>query len=841
MVKSKTSYVLIGIFLFIIIFLSIFGMSFTFLSPSRKSIWLYQYKIKNQTIHLKGLKNKVEVIIDSNGVAHIYAKDKYDAFYAEGYYTASMRLFQLELFGLTGMGNLSSWFGKKAINMDIKAHEIGFPQNANLSLQFVKAHYPSLYEDLVAYSNGINAYIAQAEKSHELPPIFYLAKIKPYKWSPLYSLAWGEVMAYSLTSGFCEELELSLIYPRLGFNLTKTLMPYYPYFINGSITAMPGNGTVNSLNLESFNISPTYFWSLNFYSQWATGISNATLIKARPLILSALRGICEDPPLGFIDLGSNEWEVTGNYSATGYPIIANDPHLTLYDPSLWLPIQLSAPGINVTGWELVGEPGILIGHTKYTAWGLTTPMGASSDAYLEKINMNNKSFLFNGKWYPMKAYRFDLMGKEYTLYYTNNGPLVAYNSTLGLGISLYWPAEFHPFLTLVAEMLFDNSTNFSQLIRAAEYWVIPPQNIGMVSRNHAGYITAGLYPLINIALPNNKTIRVIGARLILNGSSGKYEPVGFVPFKYLPHAFNPKRGYIFAPNQPTAYIDYPFPFVGGYWASGARALTIYRFLKAHKNITIDQMEELQGNVTDAWASVLNPVFVSCLSGQSLNGIESEGIKKLSEWNFTFYQNEVAPTIFTYTKFYLLNDTLGSILSSHGLSNYTELFYAGYNLLVNDLAYLGTHNETSPLFNGSFCNAVQSAYVKAISYLDSKLGSNISQWNWGRVHKLLLVNPAGITSLNYGPLPLWGDGFTPSAAYFSFNGTAYMPLITSEGPSLRMVSSPGLGEFFGVFPGGPSENFYSNLTQLNYWLHFKYFQLGRVSKPVIVWVLLPGGK
>ncbi|WP_292319918.1 penicillin acylase family protein [Caldisphaera sp.] len=845
---AKKSYILIAVFLFILIFVSYLGQSFSLFSPSKNSIWPYSYtsKLKSQTIYLKGLKSPVKIIIDNNGVAHIYANDTYDAFYAEGYYTAYMRLFQLELFGLTGVGNLSSWFGNLTLSTDLYAHYVGFPQNANFSLNYVKENYPVIYSYLQAYSNGVNAYISQAESSHELPPIFYLLRIKPYNFTPYYSIAWGEVMSWGLAKGFCDELRLSLIYTHLGYNLTQELFPYYPYYTNGSLTAMPGNGTVNNLNLQSFNISPSYFWSLNFYSNFANGLSNETLYKAIPLIISSLNEICSDP-LSFVDLGSNEWEVTGNYSSTGYPMMANDPHLTLYDPSLWLPLQLVSPRLNVTGYELVGEPGVLIGHTENTAWGLTTPLGASSNAYLEVVNMENHSYLFNGEWLPLKEYNFTLLNKKYTIYYTNNGPLVSYNNTLKMGISLYWVNQYYPFLTLVSEFLLDNSTNFSQLLNAARYWVEPTQNLAMVSKNETGFITAGLYPLIRITLPNNESVEVVGGRTILNGSIPNYEPVGYIPFNYLPQSINPERGFAFAPNQPTAFIDYPYPFVGGYWVSDGRALTIYRYLNSHRNMTISDMESLQSNVTDSWASILDPVMVSCLENENFSNNLKEGVLLLSAWNYTFYQNEVAPTIYTYTLLNIINNVVNPVLNEHGLTQYKNLltgtvgFYGTDTLITSDLAYFATHNPNSSLFNGSFCKVVNSSYNEAMSYLSSKLG-NISNWKWGNVHVLELINPAGISSLNYGPIPIWGDGFTPSAAYFNFNGTISIPLIVSEGPSLRIVDSPATNQFYSVFPGGPSENPASPWfeTQLNSWLNFNYYPFSPVVEVNATWYLIPRG-
>ena len=197
---------------------------------------------------------------------------------------------------------------------------------------------------------------------------------------------------------------------------------------------------------------------------------------------------------------------------------------------------------------------------------------------------------------------------------------------------------------------------------------------------------------------------------------------------------------------------------------------------------------------------------------------------------------------------MTNNVINPIINQNDLNQYKNLltgtvgFYGTDTLITSDIAYFATHNPSSPLFNGSFCRIAKTSYVQAINYLSQKLGNNISNWKWGKVHVLELQNPAGISSLNYGPIPIWGDGFTPSAAYFNFNGTIYMPLIVSEGPSLRIVDSPSTNQFYAVFPGGPSENPASPWfeTQLNAWLNFEYYPFSPITNVTAIWYLLPGG-
>jgi len=550
------NYLMIGALVTLLVILSIFTTSLSILNPFL-GIWYSSGNVNmlNEIVSIPGLSGNVNIYIDSNGIAHIYANNLHDLFLAEGYYEASQRLFEIELFGLLAMGNLSSWVGAKALSSDIAMHLIGIPQNAIMSAQYLKHNYPTIYSYLEAFSQGVNDYI-NTLNYRDLPLEFKLLNVRPYYWSPDYSLAFGEYMGWSLTSRFNDELKSALLYTYFNYSEINEINPYYPHFIDGNLTVIPGDGTVNGYNLTDQGISPQYLWSLNWYQSWATGINKDEFKDLVPLMKYAILNI-SDPFILFPKFASNSWVITSDFSTQG-PILANDPHLPLFDPSVWIPLQLIAPAFNVTGWSLVGIPGVLIGHTAYTAWGLTTPEGSSSDAYLEIVN--GSQYYYNGKWYQMNEYNYTLMGRTYTVYYTNNGPLVARYKNYG--ISLYWSAWKEPILTVISILLLDNSTSFNDLINAAKYWVIPPQNLAIVSKHHAGIIVAGLYPLINETLPNGKSVLVVGARTPLNGTVTKYEPIGYIPFKYLPQTFDPVRGFAFAPNQPTVWINYPFSI---YW------------------------------------------------------------------------------------------------------------------------------------------------------------------------------------------------------------------------------------------------------------------------------------
>lgn len=805
----------IVILIIVIVVLSYFSQSFVVLNP-KNGVWTTtrNTNLTSGTFKVAGLLNPVNIIVDESGVAHINAENNHDLFYAQGYYTASNRLFQMELQALVAAGNLSNYIGKAGLSSDKAIRLIGIPTNAMTLVKSYEKNYPEYFSYLKDYSDGVNAYINQTYSS---PPLgFKLLNFQPFQWSVFYTLAWREYMGWSLTTGAGEPLSSALIYDAFGFNKTMEIWPYYPYFTQ-NLTVVPGNGTVNGYNLEKQNISSSYLWSLNWYDQWATGINTSKLKLIGNLIRGALSNISDPYVLPGVhnlgsQVGSNSWVVTANYSKLGYPIMANDPHLPLLAPSVWIPMQLKDPSFNVTGWELAGEPGILIGHTQHTAWGLTTPEGNSANVYLETLN--NDSYLYDGTWHSMTVLNYTLLGKQYSVYCTNNGPLLSRNSAYG--ISLNWVNRY-PSYDLIAETLLDQSKNFSDMVNALKFWGSPPQNFAMASDHHAGILTAGTYPLINETLPDGKNVEVVGSRSLLNGSSGQYEPMGNVSFQYLPQKFDPQRGYMFAPNQPTVGPEYPYPFVGGFWASGGRAEAIYQFLKSNPNMTTQKMMELQSNTSDYWAAKLTPHLIDALGSMNMNSTEQQAFSYLKGWNFTTYQNQIGITVYWYLLSELYNLSFGRQYAKYNLTSVSLPF-------VTSITYLVENDPNSQWFDGNFTSLIREAFSKEVAFLTQHLGIP-SDWNWGRVHLLEISSLTGLSALSIGPIPIWGDSHSVSVGGVPLDIRVPEPFV-SVGSSLRTVASPGSNEFYGVFPGGPNENilsyYFSN--QLNNWFNHRYYNM-----------------
>lgn len=798
-----------------IVIVSYFTQGYNFLNP-KEGVWSVagNANYTSGSYRIPGLIDSVNVSIDQSGVAHLSAANLHDLFMAQGYYSASNRLFQMELQALLATGNLSNYIGKSGLASDMAMRLIGLPHNAAILQSAYKSKYPVYYSYLQDYASGVNMYINNTRGSAPLG--FKLIGVQPFQWTVFDTLAWQQYMAWSLTTGAMEPLQSALLYNAFGFGNLTQLWPYYPFYTQ-NVTVVPGNGTVNGNGLEQQGINASYLWSLDWYSQWATGVNTSLLSNLTGLIEGAIANISDpynSPDAHGIGsaVGSNSWVVTSNYTQNGSPILANDPHLPLYIPSLWIPMQLVAGSMNVTGWDLAGVPGILIGHTPSTAWGLTTPEGNSANDYLEILN--GTSYLYNGSWKDMTAYNYTLLGQKHSIYYTNNGPLIAREGNFG--ISMNWTSAT-PSFDLVAELNMDLSTSYSAMINALKTWGSPPQNFAMVSNDSAGTLTAGSYPIIREKLPDSQSVSVVGSRTLLNGSLPAYQPAGMVPFSDLPQAKNPSRGFMLAPNQPTAWQNYPYPFIGGFWASGGRAQTIYHFLKDNPDMTVQKMMSLQSNVSDYWATQLAPMLVSALNGMQMNATQQSAFNYLKNWNFTTYQDQIGITVYWYLVSSIYNETFDKVYKEKNLSGEPLPF-------ESSLIHLASTDQNSTWLNGNFTELVRSSFKYEVSFLLEKLGQT-SSWQWGNVHKLVIASQTGLSALSIGPISIWGGSHTVSVGTVPLLMQVPEPNV-SVGSSLRQVSSPGQGLFFGVMPGGPNGNvlsyYYSN--QLGDWLSHSYYNM-----------------
>jgi penicillin G amidase len=825
-------------------------------------LWTLTQPWGNETITLSALHSAVTVIRDGAGTIHIYAQDDQDLAYAQGYTEASDRLFQMEAESLEAQGNISQWVGSSGIDSDIAFRTLGLPQSALEMQAQMEAFNPTFAQTIESFCDGVNAYISWAESADHLPLEFQTLGIQPYTWTPADLFAFERLMVFSQTTGVEEPLYAALATGAVGDAAVNQLYPVYPQYWQ-NFTVLPGNGTIGGTSLESmWGVNASYVFSQDWLAPWATGISTAEQSALQPVYLSALDAI-SDPyfPVDTEDSGSgsNSWVVAANHSVDGLPMVANDPHLPIMLPSLWIPTQLVDPDYDVEGWALAGLPGILIGHDQNLAWALTNSEGDTAMEYV--LTLQGNSYLQNGTWHPLTTTNETLQvsgGSSQTLTLQSAGGMPILGRDAHYGIALLWAAD-HPTWEAMAEMLFDRAVSISQFFQIMQnYWSIPNLNVLVAEDNstgatHIGWLIPCHYPLVAETLPDGSSVQVVGSRVPLNGSAGFY-PVGDIPQALEPESVDPAQGYLYAPNQPTVGQDYPYPFIGSYWDSGGRGHAIGTFLGQHPMMSVPLMEELQANVTDQWAVAFTPELVHTLqtvaaSSSPTASLAQAALPYAEDWNGSFDIDEVAPSVYTYWYNEMVQTDYDPLLWQHGIGGAPDPFPNAY-------LYLAENDPSSSWFPGGWAQFSVATMEAALSFLEHNLSamgrSSVSSWTWGVVHTFTLPSLDSKPYLADGPYPHWGDGFTVSVA----PSTSALTLPLTEialGSSLREVSEPNAkeadgGTSAGIIPGGasgdPASPYYDD--QLPLWLAHEYVDMTLVPKDtgpfpqnvVSTWTLQP---
>jgi penicillin amidase len=787
-------------------------------------------ELRIESSHLQG---PVKVVFDGNYVPHVFAENERDAFYAVGYVHAWFRLWQMDIQRRLASGRLAEVIGKDALKTDIYMRTIGLRRSAEATAAWLKENRPDIYQLLEAYSQGVNDAIEYMRKTGRLPLMFKLMGYEPEPWTPADTIAWAKYMAWGLTN-FWQPLMLSYLVTKLGPEDVNTLWPVHPYY-SDNVTVVPGDGEING---KRINVDPYYLRSLNWFDTWATGLNFSDPDFANKLeeaVLDILELVGERPR----EIGSNNWAVAPSRSVHGAAMMADDPHLQLNMPSLWFAIHIYVPGeLDVYGVTLPGIPFVIIGYNRYISWGLTNTQIGVMDFYVEQVNPDDPNLYYhNGEWKRMKMIKEVIKvkgGEDYdlTVYETVHGPVL---TRKGLTISFRWTgnAGFKNdgsgvTREVIAIYLLNKAKNLQEYIEALRYWDVPSQNFmyADVYGNIAVY-EPGLFPLRKVTLPDGREVLVVSSRSVLNGT-GAYDWIGYIPFEDVPHAVNPERGFLAAPNQMSVGPYYPYFILGAWWDTPNRAQAIFRDLMSKEKHSVEDMKRYQADIFDWGASMVLPIMLKAVEGK-VSGKAAKAVRILSQWDYRMDKDEVAPTLWWAWFSALQDEMYKDYLVSHGVK------YRVYPPTATTI-YLIREARDSKWFPGGFEATVLRALERALAALEEKLGPNMDEWKWGRVHQLLLAHLSGLEPLSRGPYPEDGGSHILMNAPFPWDLKALEEETkVRHGPSWRIVTlmdSPESCNMYGVYPGGQSGNPVSEHYDdwIDLWLNYEYLGFTCALKP-----------
>lgn len=670
------------------------------------------------TIELPILEDEVVVTTDENGVPHIQATSTLDLFTAQGYVQAQNRLFQMELSRHQASGTLSEIIGEDMIENDKYFRTLGLRRAAEKSYD----HYSDEAKQVLqAFTDGVNAYIEEAKENRSLPVEFTLLGSKPDEWTPLDSLTIGKYMAFDLGGHWEQQAFNYELLNNFSDEKAYELFPHYPE----NRPTIIEEGEIENVEIAS-NINPT--------------------IIPNPFN------------------GSNNWAVSGDKTKNGLPLLADDPHLGLATPSIWLQMHLEAEDINVSGVIFAGIPGIILGHNESIAWGVTNTGPDVQQLYIEKQHPEHEhKFLFEDEWKEATVIDEPIHVKDgetidYKVIETRNGPIISEFAQKGRKkevLSLRWTA-LDPTTELEAILDMNRATNWREFEKGLEKFLVPTQNFVFAAKDGTiAYKANGRIPIYE----NSDD-----ALLPLPGWDETYEWKDYIPFSKLPKVINPKKGFIATANNKVVSNDYPY-HISNVWAQPYRYERIAEVLENNDDLTVEDMQDLQMDTTNLRAKEFVPLFEETLSDVNLSAPEREALDRLTHWNFKDDVNLAEPLIFHH-----LFDDIEQIIYED-IPNDINTFFKAKSQTTDELL---RHAETSQWIKdkGGLKKILKQAFEQTTKKLTDKYGEDMDKWAWGDYHRVQFQHPLSSVHpmLEYffnreKPIPVDGSHVTPMAASY----------------------------------------------------------------------------
>ncbi|MFT5877367.1 MAG: penicillin amidase [Dokdonia sp.] len=720
-----------------------------------------------QTVSMAGITSDAEVVFDSYGIPHIYAQTNTEAFRILGYVQASDRLFQLELLRRIGSGRLAEILGDSLIKTDKFLRTIGLNENAKrAALAFEEEAPQDIKENVHAFLEGINQYI----KEGKTPIEFRLIGI--------------EKSEFTVT-----DIYRILGYMGFGFSMELKNEPILDW-INRNI----GSQYVKELSIDvriPDNKIPSQQMDTAYFDNTSLSHHINEVIESLPV------------PIFY---GSNSWVISGKKSKSGKVLFANDTHIGFSQPSIWYEAHIETPDIKLYGNFLAGIPFPLVGHNAHHSWGLTIFPNDAADLYRETIKEDQ--VMFKNKWTNLE-YREETIqikgGTEetFTVTSTPHGPIISALPAMAPEfenpVSMWYTSNKITDRKLYAIGRLSMSNSFDDLEKAARDIDSPGLNImyGDIEGNIGWYGSSFL-----IKRPDH-----VQSKLVLDGASGKDEPLGFYDFKDNPRNINPENGYVIsANNQPDSINGIIHP---GYYYAGARYKAINNAISKKDDWDINSMAELITSDKSPFYPENAKVMASLITNPTVD--QQAVLHQLLTWNGEHSTSDLGPVIYYKWLYHILHNSLADEITQRRfdlLLTNSMYLHAVPDLLRNDTSVWWDNIETNETETRT--DIVRLAFEQTFNELQTQLGNDISAWNWGKVH--FIEHPHLIGKMkpldllfNVGPFAASGGEEVINKIAFQLNADGVY--ISKSGPAMRiLLDFADVENSVSINPTGASGNF-----------------------------------
>lgn len=610
----------------------------------------------------------VDIHYDRIGVPHIQARTLPDLFYAQGRCHARDRLWQMELSRRVASGRLAEAFGARALPVDRWMRRLGLSRAVQDEVVRLD---PEELRVLRAYAAGVNA-------AARRPLEMLLLGLKWQPWQPADSLLWVRMMALDLSGNWQAELARAELLQKVGPELGAVLGMVHP-------AGQPQ--TLGGLTPDAL----------------------AELTREMKQVMPLLGGG-----------GSNCWAVAGHRSATGFPLLANDPHLNLSWPCVWFENHLTAPGLDVSGVSLPGVPGVVLGRNRDLAWGVTNSCVDVVDLYTERLQGDRCQV--DGIWQPCQVVeeRIPVRGRKQPeverVLITRHGPILT--EWQGWGLAVRW-AGAEPAHLVRGVLALNRAASVEEGREALRHWAYPSLNVLLADRQHIAYQLCGRVP-----------VRARGTGLVpVPGWTSEHEWTGFIPFEELPHLQDPPEGVLVSANAQIAGPDYPYHLSWDF-TSGTRVARIQQVLDSRARHDLEDFRLLQLDVR----TPLGPRFVACVAGvHPRSAGERRALETLRAWDGEVRADSAGAAVYEVWLAALVEQALEPLLGRDPLET----------MLGRSRSPVGLLSEHAGRIQVSVLEALERR-EPALGDWDALLAGSLSEacrrlgpgpWRWGKLHWL----------------------------------------------------------------------------------------------------------
>jgi penicillin G amidase len=681
-----------------------------------------------------GLQQPATLIIDHWGIPHIFAHTARDAYFLQGYNAARDRLWQIDLWRKRGLGRLARSLGPTYVQQDRAARLLLF--RGDMQREWA-SYAPGAREVAVAFSAGVNAYVAEVRAGTKpLPLEFRLTDSTPEFWQAEDIV---RIRSHGLVDNVRSETERAQVICKAGLAAEQLRTKLEPaHEVKVPLGFDPCIIPKDVLQDYELGTSPVHF----------TRASEApTAVRADP------QG----------SEGSNNWVIAPSHSATGRPILANDPHRALTVPSLRYIVHLEAPGLSLIGAGEPALPGISFGHNGHVGFGLTIFEVDQEDLYVYELNpADPDEYRYRGGWEKMQIEQetIEVKGeaaRKVELRFTRHGPVLRLDPKAGLAFALrtVWrePGTSPYFQsTWLAQV-----RNWQQFREAQDRWGAPPLNLVYADESgNIGWAPGARAP-----------VRPNWDGLLPVPGDGRYEWHGFLRGAQLPSKYNPKEGWVATANEMNLPPGYPAEKqpISFEWANRSRIERINEVLGSTPKVGLTDSMALQNDNHDRQAASLTALLAPLTSSDPL---VERSLEVLNRWDFDESATSTAAAIYqVWVNNYLLPMMLDRVTPESVRS-----LIAGASLAAaaDYLEHPDSRLGADPLQARD--ELLLASLTSAVKELERRLGPDLAAWQWGNLHQMSfrpaiasLAGPEVQAHLCLPPVTLGGSGNTPHAASF----------------------------------------------------------------------------